>query len=321
MAVITASLIAVGAAVASAGAVAAGVATVATIGTIAAVVGGVGLALGVAGMVTGNKTLTKIGTYLGAAAAGGGLGALAAQGMGLGAAAASGSSAATSGTGAAASSASSSVPETLANPELGASIAGSIQQAGQTGAGTVLAPAVAQTATGAGTVLAPTATSGISQGTQAAMGGTALMSQSVPPPSREMPGVSYDTSAATRAPRPDPINDAYNIGVNNARSAGAIAPDNPKVSNTPAGPTRSEYTGLLGLAGMQMIGSTINGISQGQAASTQTQIQMDQNVAQNRLTQQQLDQQEKQRAWERQNTSYAPLVSFRGGLISNPGKA
>lgn len=314
MAVITASLIAVGAAVASAGAVAAGVATVATIGTIAAVVGGVGLALGVAGQITGNKTLTKIGTYLGAAAAGGGLGAMAAQGMGLGAAAASGSSAATSGTGAAASS---SVPETLANPELGASIAGSIQQAGQTGAGTVLSPAVAQTATGAGTVLAPTAASGM----QAAMGGTALMSQSVPPPSREMPGVSYDTSAATRAPRPDPINDAYNIGVNNARSAGTIAPDNPKVSNTLTGPTRSEYTGLLGLAGMQMIGSTINGISQGQAASTQTQIQMDQNLAQNKLTQQQIDQAERQRAWERQNASYAPLVSFRGGLISNPGKA
>lgn len=47
-----------------------------------AAVGGVGLALGIADMVTDNKTLTKIGTYLGAAAAGGGLGALAAGAMG-----------------------------------------------------------------------------------------------------------------------------------------------------------------------------------------------------------------------------------------------
>lgn len=318
MAVITASLIAVGAAVASAGAVAAGVATVATIGTIAAVVGGVGLALGVAGAITGNKTLTKIGTYLGAAAAGGGLGALAAGAMGLGPASASASAGAATSGGATASSAASSVPETLANPELGASIAGSIQQAGQTGAGTVLAPAVAQAGTGAGSALAPAATSSLSQGTQAATGGTALISQSIPHPSQEMPGVSYDTSAATRAPRPDPVNDAWMQATKGATQA----PSNPTIqTNTPTVPARSEYTGLLGLAGMQMIGGTINGISQGQAASAQTQIQMDQNAAQNRLTQQQLDQQERQRAWERQNAGYAPLVSFRGGLISNPGKA
>ncbi len=294
MAAITAAVIAIGAAVASTGAVAAGIATVATIGTIAAVVGGVGLALGAVGMITGNKTLTKIGTYLGAAAAGGGLGALAAQGLGLGAStAASGAGQAASGAGAAAEGAKDTAisGSSLVNSEVGKGVVGGLQQGA-----TTIPDAITGTATQA-------ASSGVSPGVQATSGAASLVSQSVPSGMTPPPTDMTPSTPIVNAP-PTPIAGTQ------APTAGTTAPPPPTTAGAGYGP-------MYGLMGAQMLGSTMSGVFQGQNAGNQMDMQERIANKQADQNQQQIDLAKQQQNWFQKNAAYAPVVSFKrpGGLL------
>lgn len=305
MAAITAAVIAIGAAVASTGAVAAGIATVATIGTIAAVVGGVGLALGAVGMITGNKTLTKIGTYLGAAAAGGGLGALAAQGLGLGASTAA-SSATSASTGAATAAEggkdSALSGSSLVNSEVGGGVVGGLQQ----GANTALPGGVTGTATQS---VQSGVSSGASSGAAQSAAGAAVAGQAV--------------TSSLPPPTANPVNDAYNLAVQKATTGPIVhtpqvqAPMTPNTSNMSYGP-------MYGFLGAQMLSAPVTNLLNAGAAEQQLQIQEDMQRKHLDQNQQQIDLAKQQQSWVQKNAAYAPVVSFKrpGGLLATAmGKA
>lgn len=315
MAVITASLIAIGAAVASIGAVGAGIATVATIGTIAAVVGGVGLALGAVGMITGNKTLTKIGTYLGAAAAGGGLGALAAGAMGLGTSAAAAAPAATE---AAASTTKAVAPaateaassaESVINPTVGQSVTQHIPDAV-----TSTIPEAAAPAAQGGNSMAQ----GIGAATQAGNMASSAMPGAegiTPPPPPMAPTVMTPVGAG-----------APTVGANGQlqQQLGQNIVDTARANYAAGGggtniPPDKGWWGSLdpstkvmaGLAGTQMLGQTMGGMFQGQYAGNQIQAQQEMAAQDAKLKQQQLADAERQNQWMRNNANYSTMISFK----------
>lgn len=301
MAVVT-TAIAVGAAAAlSAGAVAAGVATVATVATIGAVVAAAGVAMTVVGMVTENKDLLKVGEIMTGVGAGAGLGALAAGALGLGSAAAStagaaGSTAAATG----ASTAEAAAPAAsgaVINPSVSASVTQSMAQAGKVGAGSVLAPAAAQTGVGAGTVVAPTASSAGSSvlplATQGGQTAAKLMASAPAAPTAPAPVAPTAPSAPT-------------------------APMTPMVSNTGvsvAGATPSggfwnsldpSMKAMLMMGGTQMVGQGAAGMFAGASQSEQNDL-LARRIG---IEQQVADQQEAQREFLREGGRYAPAVSF-----------
>ncbi len=309
MAVIT-TAIAVGAAAAlSAGAVAAGVATVATVATIGAVVAAAGVAMTVVGSVTKNKDLLKVGEIMTGVGAGAGLGALAASAFGLGVAGAAGGSAGAGASAAAPAAESASTATSVINPQVSASVTQSLAQAGQTGAGTVLAPAVAQSGVGAGTVLAPAAaateagSSGLAStlplATQAGQTGAKLMAGAPPP-----------TPTPVQSPAPQPTPQPVSMaGLTD--ELGGVRTMNPAQTSSGGWSSLDPSTKLMiGLAGGQaatgLIGGTMSGMFQAQSASQQADIER-QRLA---LEQQNLANVEAQREFLREGGRYAPVVSF-----------
>ena len=275
-------------------------------------------------MITGNKTLTKIGTYLGAAAAGGGLGALAAQGLGLGA------SSAASGAGNAAAEAGKVAAEggkdaalsgsSLVNSEVGKGVVGGLQQ----GATTTLPDAVTGTLTQSAT--AGAASSGVSPGVQATMGAASIGSQSMTPATPEgvatptvpvisapaAPAAPTDGSSSMQATRlgfgADPFQ-AQSFSVPGANGGGG--------SGTQTATGTSGYGPMYGLMGAQMLGSTMSGVFQGQSAGNQMDMQERIANKQADQNQQQIDLAKQQQNWFQKNAAYAPVVSFKrpGGLL------
>lgn len=102
------------------------------------------------------------------------------------------------------------------------------------------------------------------------------------------------------------------------------APTAPTVTAPPAPAGMDPSTKvMLGLAGTQALSGMMGGVFQGhQASDVIAQREEESRKAQSQ-TQQQIDQAEKQRAWERQNASYAPVVKFsRGaGLLAAAGRS
>ncbi len=285
MAVITSAIVAVSAAALSVGAVSAGIATVATIG---AVVGGIGLAVGVVGMVTKNKDLMKVGSIMGALGAGAGLGAGIAPMAGLGTSAAS--TATSGGQAATELTKTGSATSVQGMAQVGDAAAKSIQ----TGS-SLIDPSVGNTVT-AGLQSSGPMLQGVGAGTVLA------------PPAAPPMGLEAVTSTTNHA--------IANAGAYAPQApvtpwVGTVAPTVASVTPPPPPPAPTigmgDYTkGMIGLGGMQMAGSTVGGLFQGQAVYKAAEQQEKENLRR-------FQAEEEQRKLINANNAYAPRVSYGSG--------
>lgn len=319
MPVISSAIAAVAAAV-----TAASVATVtAAVVSVSMLVGTIGLGMTAIGLATGDKGMLKAGKIMGyvglAGVAAGGLSSLVTEGL-------------TTGVGEAAGAAG----NVFAAPDVAAGIDTAIGQAGQAGAGTVLAPAAAQAApaVGAGSVLAPGAEGFLGTAAMPTMAGGA--GQSTITGSSGVDTLNDDfgaasTPAASQAGSVAPAEQSYQnliAEANQAPTGAASFKDlltNGSLGNGPqAGNIKGWWGGLsdttkgmIAISGGQMLAGAAGGWFQGLSAADR--LELDQLIN---------EQKQAQIQYQNKNASYAPSLKFNGptgpagkGLLSTAPKA